>query len=151
MVLMSSLAEGSDRIAAKIAMERFGMGLVVPLPLPYELYQSDFETWESMAEFRELVGKADYYFELPMRFGTLEELARKNSGDTNPLRDQQYALVGAYVVERCDELITVYDGAPRREKGERGRWSNGADRDSCPRPITSRGVSSRCRRSHSRW
>lgn len=97
------------------------MGLVVPLPLPYELYQSDFETWESMAEFRELVGKADYYFELPMRFGTLEELARKNSGDTNPLRDQQYALVGAYVVERCDELIAVYDGAPAAGEGGTGQ------------------------------
>ncbi len=60
------------------------MGLVVPLPLPYELYQSDFETWESMAEFRELVGKADYYFELPMRFGTLEELARKTPATPIP-------------------------------------------------------------------
>lgn len=121
LMLVSPLAEGADRIVAKIAMEEFDMGLIVPLPLPYELYQSDFESQESVAEFRELVGKADFYFELPMRFGSLEQLASKNSGDPNPLRDQQYALVGGYLVDRCDELIAIYDGGGAAGEGGSGQ------------------------------
>lgn len=120
LMVMSPLAEGADRLVARIAMTRFNMGLIVPLPLPYELYQSDFETEDSLAEFRELVGKAKLYFELPMRFGTLGDLARRGSGQSNKLRDQQYALVGAYLVERCDELIAVYD-----EKGSAGVGGTG--------------------------
>ena len=132
LMLMSPLAEGADRIVAKIAMETFGMGLIVPLPLPYELYQSDFEASESVAEFRELVGKAEFYFELPMRFGSLEQLASKNSGDPNPLRDQQYALVGAYIVERCDELIAIYDGKGSGGEGGTGQIIEWREQGSVP-------------------
>ena len=114
--ILSPLAEGSDRLVARIAMEQFGMELVVPLPLPYELYMEDFGT-ESLEEFKELIGKATRYYELPMRFGTLEDLGQRSSNETNELRNQQYALAGSYICERADELIAIYDGEPAAGTG----------------------------------
>lgn len=109
--IMSPLAEGSDRLVARIAMETFNLGLLVPLPLPYELYMEDFGE-DSLDEFTSLVGNATRYYELPMRFGNLEELGRRHGNDHNELRNRQYALVGAYICQRSDELIAIYDGEP---------------------------------------
>jgi len=126
-VMISPLAEGADRLVARIAMEEFNLPLRVPLPLPYELYQTDFEKESSQDEFKELVGKAEYYFEMPMRFGTSADLAARIDGASNELRNQQYALVGAYLVKTCDELIGIYDGKPEEGIGGTGqviRWRN---------------------------
>ena len=109
-VLVSPLAEGADRLVARIAMEQFGMALHVPLPLPFELYQTDFASPESLDEFKELMGLAESYFELPMRFGTIQSLAANADGTSNDSRNCQYALVGAYITQVCDELIAIYDG-----------------------------------------
>ncbi len=109
-VVVSPLAEGTDRVVARMAMERHGMALQAPLPLPFELYQTDFEDTASIREFMELVGKSEDYFELPMRFGTIETLASHVDGGSNLDRARQYAFVGAYIVQTCDELIGVYDG-----------------------------------------
>lgn len=124
-IIASPLAEGADRLVAKIAMEKFSMSLRVPLPLPYEIYQTDFTSDESIEEFKELVGKAAFYFELPMKFGTLEQLALLPHKESNSLRDKQYALVGAYLTERSDELIAIYDESPESGVGGTGqvvRW-----------------------------
>jgi hypothetical protein len=117
LIVMSPLAEGADRLVASIAMEEFDMALHVPLPLPYELYHTDFETNESLEEFKVLVGKAEHYFELPMKFGTQEQLASNLEGAPNELRNKQYALAGAHIVERCDELIAVWDEMPSAGTG----------------------------------
>lgn len=116
-VIVSALAEGADRLVAKIAMNMFSMSLQVPLPLPYELYQTDFTSEESVEEFKEMVGKAEFYFELPMKFGNLEQLASNPDGNINDSRDKQYALAGSYLVERCDELIAIYDDLPESGTG----------------------------------
>ena len=79
--VMSSLAEGADRLIARAAMNRLGARLYVPLPLPFEVYVQDFgdsstlDHEASIAEFDELLGRADRYFELPLEFGTRVELA----------------------------------------------------------------------------
>jgi len=112
LIVMSPLAEGADRLVAKIAMEHFAMSLHVPLPLPYELYYTDFKSGDSLEEFKELVGKAERYFELPMKFGTQEQLASRMDGTPNELRNKQYALAGAYITERSDEMIAVWDELP---------------------------------------
>ncbi len=124
-VIYSPLAEGADRLVAEIAMDNFSMDMRVPLPLPYELYQTDFDLPVSNDRFREMVGMAETYFELPMRFGDQKELASHLDGSTNELRNKQYALVGAYLVEHCDELIAVWDGEPEAGTGGTGqivRW-----------------------------
>jgi len=121
LIIMSSLAEGADRLFAHIAMEDFGMSLHVPLPLPYELYHTDFESSDSLEEFKELVGKAEHYFELPMKFGTQEQLISNLDGTPNELRNKQYALGGAYIAERCDEMIAVWDELPPAGTGGTGQ------------------------------
>jgi hypothetical protein len=114
-VVMASLAEGADRLVARIAMDVLDAELHVPLPLPYELYSEDFGDSavlgprESGEEFMALVGRASRYYELPLRFGSYAELSRQELED-NEARNKQYALAGAYVVQRCHEMIAVWDG-----------------------------------------
>ena len=120
-VIVSPLAEGADRLVARIAMEKFNMALHVPLPLPYELYQTDFTSPDSDEVFKSMVGQAEFYFELPMRFGNQEELASHLDQSSNERRNKQYALVGAFTVQDCDELLAVWDGKPEDGLGGTGQ------------------------------
>src|SRR5688572_15949462 len=43
--VINSLAEGADRLAARVALKH-GAKIVVPLPMSRELYETDFETAE---------------------------------------------------------------------------------------------------------
>jgi hypothetical protein len=116
-IVMSPLAEGADRLVAKIAVEQIGAVLWVPLPLPFDIYATDFTSVDSEEEFKRLVGKAEHYFELPMKFGTQEQLSLPDDVSSNEMRNQQYALAGAYIVERSHELIAVWDGQPEDGTG----------------------------------
>src|SRR5258708_37592906 len=49
LILLTSLAEGADRIAAHIAIEA-GIALIAPLPLRPAVYQTDFLTDHSTEE-----------------------------------------------------------------------------------------------------
>ena len=56
MIVLSALAEGADRLVARVALAQ-GVKLVAPLPLPIEEYRRDFEPGlepGNMAEFDEL-------------------------------------------------------------------------------------------------
>ena len=128
--VMSALAEGSDRIVAELAMSRLGARLYAPLPLPYEIYTNQFgygdpiKHDESVAEFQRLVGRARRYFEMPLKFGAAQMLERDDAAGVEA-RTRQYALVGAYLVQRCHELIAVWDGDAERGEGGTGqivRW-----------------------------
>ena len=132
-IIMSPLAEGADRLVVELAMNILHATLHVPLPLPYELYVSDFSDKESVEEFKRLVGLAESYYELPMRFGNIRDLALAENETNNEARNQQYALAGAYIIQRCDSLIAVYDGRPEAGTGGTGqivRWFNEASVDS---------------------
>ena len=120
---MSSLAEGSDQIVAEVAMEHLGARLVVPLPLPFELYIDSFgmdasgkideeKRDVSISEFTRLIGRAERYFELPLKSGSIADLGDPKDEAHKKLRAKQYAFAGAFIVERCDELIAVWDGKP---------------------------------------
>lgn len=98
-VLLSALAEGADRLAARVALD-LGLSLAVPLPLELEEYERDFATPESLAEFRALLGRAEQVFVVP------PAIAPENV----PPRDAAYANCGAYIVRRCVELIALWDG-----------------------------------------
>jgi hypothetical protein len=121
--VMSPLAEGADRLVARIAMKRFRMRLYVPLPLPYDLYCEDFgasptmDRDASISEFRELIGQAEHYYEMPLVFGSIVDLSKRDAAGARA-RSRQYALAGAYVVQRSHELIALWDGSP--EEGEGG-------------------------------
>jgi hypothetical protein len=51
--VMSPLAEGADRIAARAALD-LGLELIAPLPMEQGEYRKDFETAASRAEFEEM-------------------------------------------------------------------------------------------------
>ncbi len=120
--VMSSLAEGADRLIARAAMRRLEARLYVPLPLPFEVYVDDFghssafDREASVIEFYELLGRADRYFELPLEFGTRVELAQATEAGA-ARRARQYALAGAYVAQRCHELVAVWDGGSHEGEG----------------------------------
>src|SRR5687768_7334812 len=59
LTLISSLAEGADRLVAGRVLSRRAARLVVPLPLPVWDYLNDFESPESQEEFRGLLEHAD--------------------------------------------------------------------------------------------
>jgi hypothetical protein len=102
-VLVSSLAEGADRLGARVAL-RLGIGLVVALPLPREEYEKDFATPESRAEFAALLDRAQDWFSVDVLPGSP--------------RDYAYARAAAYVTQRSQLVIALWDGMPlSREAG----------------------------------
>jgi hypothetical protein len=97
LILLSPLAEGADRLAARIAL-KYRARLVVPLPMAKEEYEKDFITPQSLTEFNDLLGKAEIFFVLPTISNFKEE------------RDHKYAKVGAYIVQYSHILIALWDG-----------------------------------------
>jgi hypothetical protein len=105
LVFLSPLAEGADRLVARVALEQ-GIRLFVPLPMRRELYEQDFATEASRAEFRELSAKAERQFELPLVTGNTEE----NIRECGEQRNRQYAAVGAYLALHTQIFIALWDG-----------------------------------------
>ncbi len=106
LLVVSSLAEGADRLVARIALER-GHRLVVPLPLPPVAFEEDFDGDGSNAEFRELLNRADPWFVVS------EHLVSVPPDD----RSRGYALVGAYLAQSCQILIALWDGVVTGKSG----------------------------------
>lgn len=103
--VVSSLAEGADRLIAQAVLRRRGGDLVVPLPLEAGEYVKDFGSPESRAEFRELLTRASEIVTFPRA----------------PTRAEAYAQAGDYVLEHSDALIALWDG---REAQGRGGTAN---------------------------
>ncbi len=122
-IVLSPLAEGADRLVAELAMEELDAKLHVPLPLPYEIYIQDFDPDDQQASvdhFKTLIGRAERYYELPLAGGSFNELSQRDSVG-NEARAKQYALVGAYIVQRCHELIAIWDGTEPNGVGGTGQ------------------------------
>lgn len=102
--LLTPLAEGGDRVAARVARER-GIELLVPLPLPAAEYEKDFADEASRVEFRELLADA----------AVVEVRAARKGVDDG--RDQAYAQAGIYSSDHCQILIAIWDGKPARLGG----------------------------------
>jgi hypothetical protein len=99
--LISALAEGADRLAAREAL-RLGAELDVVLPFPREDYEKDFP--DAVADFRELLSMA--------RVFTLDGLRDGGAAQT-----ESYEAAGRFVVGNCDLLLAVWDGARARGRG----------------------------------
>ena len=92
--VMSPLAEGADRIAAKVTLD-LGLELIAPLPMGRSEYCKDFETAASRAEFEELCMHASQVLELPAEIGD---------------RDRLYARLGVFLSAHCHILLAIWDG-----------------------------------------
>jgi hypothetical protein len=116
LTLLSALAEGADRLVARAALE-LGARLVVPLPMRREIYETDFSAPDSNAEFAELLGRAEPWFELPLLDGATEAEIKEHGA----ARDRQYEQAGAYIVRQSHLLIALWDGKYRNLVGGTSR------------------------------
>ena len=102
--VLCSLANPAEQQVVEQVMKRWGAKLIIPLPLPYPLYQDDLKKRGIEESFRQLAGKSERYYEMPLRFGTIETLLNKTR------REQQYAYTKAHIIERSDDLLVIKGG-----------------------------------------
>jgi hypothetical protein len=109
LIILSPLAEGADRLVAHEALA-LGLSLVAPLPFEPAEFEKDFATPESVAEFRELLARADESFVVaaPILSNAAHELDS---------RERHYAACSAFIVRRCVELIALWDGVMTPMRG----------------------------------
>ncbi|NIL95040.1 MAG: hypothetical protein GTO71_11555 [Woeseiaceae bacterium] len=114
--VISPLAEGADRLVAKVALE-LGLELAVVMPMPQSIYKSEFTSAESIAEFDELYARAHEVFELPIaRNGTIESISQPGRA-----RDLQYAQGGVFLSAHCHILLALWDGKISGQLGGTGQ------------------------------
>jgi hypothetical protein len=99
--IVSSLAEGADRLVAREALALPDTTLVAVLPFPADDDEGDFETPEARAELADLLGRAHTVEVMP----------------ATATREAGYALQGRWVVDHSDVLVAVWDGETSRGQG----------------------------------
>jgi hypothetical protein len=106
--LLTSLAEGADRLVATEIMKLPDSEIEAVLPLAPEDYMQDFATPESKRDFENWLSKAKKTLVL-----------RRNGPETGKpeIRNKAYEDSGRFVVDHCDLLIALWDGKPARGKG----------------------------------
>jgi hypothetical protein len=109
-VLLSALAEGADRLVARVALDA-GAELVVPLPMARHIYEQDFNTPELLADFHHLLKRAKHSFTIT-RQADEAELAHPG-----PARDHQYEEMGKYIARESLILIALWDGVKSSKVG----------------------------------
>ncbi|KFL37867.1 hypothetical protein [Arenimonas donghaensis] len=115
LLMLNPLAEGGDRIAARAALAQ-AVPLFVPLPFSVAEYEKDFETAESLAEFRELLAGSQVRV-LPLAPGITEEAIRERG----QARNLQYAQLGMFISSHCQVLLALWDGKPSTALGGTGQ------------------------------
>ncbi len=114
--ILSPLAEGADRLVARIVMESAGGRLDVVLPMEKEEYAADFKKPGSREEFERLLAEAS----------SSRQLASAGS------RADAYGRAGRYVVDHCDVLIAVWDGGAGDGEGGTAEIVEYARKIRCP-------------------
>jgi hypothetical protein len=121
--MVSSLAEGSDRIAAEAALA-IGLPLDVVLPCARAVYEQTFVDDSSRAEFESLLDKARARLILPL------------DDEPGAAREAQlahaYESAGLTMLAQADILIAVWDGEPARGRGGTGDIVDDAARQGTP-------------------
>lgn len=110
--MINPLAEGSDRLAADIALE-MGVDLIVPLPMPQAEYEKDFSDTRSVGAFRATLQKAHV---IQLRAGPEVE---ESSGQTSR-RDRLYAQLGVFISNHSQILLAIWDGKESDSPGGTG-------------------------------
>ncbi len=104
LVVLSPLAEGGDQLVAQEALN-VGARLIVPLPLPRELYAEDFHDPRVHAAF-ELLCARSRVIDLPL----LSSNSAQGIRSDGPQRDRQYAQAGVFIARHCHVLLAIWDG-----------------------------------------
>jgi hypothetical protein len=98
--VLSALAEGADQLVARVVLEEPRSSLEVSLPLRSDDYRKDFGP-----------GGLEGFAELLPRAAVVRTAPQLSS------REEAYAWAGRDVVDRCDALLALWDGAPSRGHG----------------------------------
>lgn len=104
LTVVSSLAEGADRIVVEEVLKRSGAKLEVILPMPRREYTRDFPDDKSRGEFEKLIRRATSVQELPL-------------GED---RDASYEAAGLQILDRTQVLLAVWDGKAEQGQGGTG-------------------------------
>jgi hypothetical protein len=104
-VLLSSLAEGADRLVARTALD-CGAQLYVVLPMQVALYEQDFSSTQSREEFRALMARRYDAGVIPMS----DDADAQEAKNPGPARDLRYVVAGAWIVSHSEILIALWDG-----------------------------------------
>ena len=106
-VLLTSLAEGADRLAVEVALAgTVQVKIEVILPFPVEEYRRDFGTSESVEEFQKL-----------LRLAREVVVSRASQPSENPSREQAYVAASRTLVELSDVVVAVWNGEPSKGPG----------------------------------
>ncbi len=109
--VLSSLADGADRICAHAALKA-GCRFSVPLPMAREDYERDFDS-DSREEFRKLLKSASGAF--------VVEPLEPAPGDTPP-RGFYYRQAGLYIAKNAHLLIALWNGEETLFSGGGGTY-----------------------------
>jgi hypothetical protein len=109
MVVLSSLAEGADQLAARVAVGR-GLRVVAPLPLPVEEYRRDFELTPirpgALTDFDAWMTRPG----IEKFFVGEPDGSSKDDQPPSRWRKLQYRRAGVFVLRHCDILVALWDG-----------------------------------------
>jgi hypothetical protein len=108
--VLSPLAEGADRLVAKVALEH-GAELVVPLPMPEAEYRKDFPA--GLSEFDALKARASIAYTLPPPV----EAANTAADFSGSRRDACYESVGLHIVKHSQLIVALWDSTPAADRG----------------------------------
>lgn len=120
-LLLSSLAEGADTVAAEAALKRPDWSVLAPLPFEMAVYEDDF-SGEALARLRGLAAHPKVMVR-PLtalrrargeRRYTPSELMRAEG--QHPYRTLHYEQAGLFIAERCALMIGVVDPARLSDK-----------------------------------
>lgn len=101
--VITSLAEGADRLVADMVLDRGGR-IEVILPLAADEYLKDFATEQSREHFTRLLDRAPTATTLVV-------------DDDDSSREHAYERAGHAMVDQSDVVIAVWDGEPARGRG----------------------------------
>lgn len=102
LLFLSGLAEGADRLAARCALDA-GWQLGAALPLQQSDYEADFESPESIVEFRDLLGQAAW----------VQVVGQPDQ----QVRPACYATLGRWLSRYALLLVAFWDGEASRLEG----------------------------------
>lgn len=109
--LISALAVGGDQLVAEEALA-LGIELMVPLPMPQDEYERDFDDPAALARFRRLLSRSRVRA-LPLAPGNDFASVRTRGA----ARNRQYAQLGMFVSSHCQVLLALWDGQPSEATG----------------------------------
>jgi hypothetical protein len=110
--VMSSLAEGADQLVAEEAVT-MRIPLIAALPMPRDIYLTDFDTTRARENFNQLLSQSSEIFELPITPGNTPRSIAEHGKN----RTRQYAQLGVFLCAHSHILLSLWDGKDNEKLG----------------------------------